>query len=798
MINRLPLKFTLFLVVISTFSSLAFSQITGSISGKIKDVKSKESIPFVNISLVNSADSLHPKSFQTDANGSFELKNLAPSTYTIHFSFLGYQSKSIAKIILEEEHPDVNLGDVFLDNDTRMLNEVVIEYKKPIVEMQDDKIVYNVDQSIYSEGSVATDILKNVPMVSVDIDGKPTIAGKRNTRIFIDGKPSDYDASSIGDLLSTLPSDALESIEVITDPSSKYDADGDGILNIVMKKGKKVGLNGNVSARGGTLGNYNAGAFLSNKQEKYSFTANAGYSHRDRYSNSLANRSNLFSDTTFYNNQSNNGDRVSNGYNARYGGSYIIDSLHNLKFSLRADYNKGLSASLADNLYLDQQYVEQSIRSQNNQIGNHNLNYVIDADYNLKTKQKAQYSFGLNFSKINSNSNKDYSRAYLNPDGTPRIANPTLQLNDNQNLGNNLDLNADYDKSFDFLSTKLEAGLKTSFNQADENQAVQNFDYNLNDYVINPSLTNDFNFHQYIYSGYASVRFKLSKWSFRVGNRAEVTDVAFIQKNNPNVNIKPYLSLFPSFSVNKSFANKYSIGANYSRRIARPREYALNPLIDDSDPQNLKYGNPDLTPSYTDQYELNFSVFSKDWSVSPRMSYATSDKIIERVKTVNPDGSSVTTYQNLANSSALTFNVFGNYRPGKRQTFNAGFTLSKINYTSSANQKYNRNGINIRANIGVNYSFKKSLTTEVNINYSKNTAAQGYSNGSIETQFGIKKNFYKNKFSVRFTMVDPFTQRNVTTVLEGPNFYQEIYSERRTRNFELSLSYRFTKIQSSK
>lgn len=798
MIHRLSVQFTLFLVSIFTFSQFAFSQTTGSISGKVKDAKTNEFIPFVNISLVNSSDSLHPKPFQTDVNGSFEIKNLALSSYTIHFSFLGYQSKSVAKIILEDNWPEVNLGNVSLDNDTKMLNEVVVEYKKPLVEMQDDKIVYNVDQSIYSEGSVATDILKNVPMVSVDIDGKPTIAGKRNTRIFIDGKPSDYDASSIGDLLSTLPSDALESIEVITDPSSKYDADGDGILNIVMKKGKKIGLNGNVSARGGTLGNYNSGAFLSNKQEKYSFTANAGYSHRDLFFNSLANRSNLFTDTTFYNNQSNNSDRVFNGYHARFGGTYMIDSLQNLKFSLRANYNKGLSASLADNLYLDEQYIEQSIRSQNNQIGSHNLNYVIDADYDLKTKRKAQYTFGLNFFNINSNSNKDYSRSYLNADGTPKIANPVLQLNDNQNLGNNLDLNADYNKSFDFLSTKLEAGLKTSFNQANENQAVQNFDYHLNDYVINPSLTNDFNFHQYIYSGYISVRFKLNKWSFRAGNRAEITDVAFIQKSNSDVNIKPYLSLFPSFLVNKSFDNKYSIGANYSRRIARPREYALNPLIDDSDPQNLKYGNPNLTPSYTDQFELNFSVFSKDWSVSPRLGYATSNKIIERVKTVSADGSSVTTFQNLANSSALNFNIFGNYRPGKRQTFNAGFSLSKVNYTSSANQKYNRNGINIRSNIGVNYAFKKSLTAEVNINYSKNTAAQGYSNGSIETQFGFRKNFYKNKMSVRFSMVDPFTQRNITSVLEGPNFYQEIYSERRTRNFELSLSYRFTKIQSSK
>jgi outer membrane receptor protein involved in Fe transport len=781
-------------MLILSASISVFSQTFGSVNGKVLDLKNKEAIPFVNISLFNNADSLHPKSFQTDAYGVFSIKNLPLSIYKIQFSFIGYQTKVISKITLENSKSVINLGDVFLNNDSKMLNEVLIEYKKPIVEIQDDKIVYNVGQSISAEGSVATDILKNVPMVTVDIDGKATIAGKRNTRIFIDGKPSDYSASSIGDLLSILPSDAIESIEVITDPSSKFDADGDGIINIVLKKGIKVGLSGNVSSRVGTQGNHNTGAFLSTKQTKYTFSANAGYNHAVRLYDASSNRSNFFADTTFYNKQSNNSRRRSDGFNTRLGGSYQIDSAQNLKFSFRGGFNNALSISNADNLYLNEQSIEQTLRTQSNKTGGNNFDYVIDADYNLNGKNQTKYTLGTNFSKNSSNSNRDYSRSVFNPDGTPR-SNPSLQLNDNKSLGHNLDLNFDYDKGFSFLNTELEAGLKTSFNRSDESQAVQSYDYNLQDYIFNPSLTNAFNFHQDVYAGYASARFRLQKWSLRFGNRVEFTQVSFIQESNPNVKINPYLSLFPSFALNRSLNNKYSIGVNYSRRVSRPRQSDLNPIIDDSDPQNLKYGNPDLIPSYTDQYELNFNVFSKDWSVSPRVSYSSSNKIIERVKTVSSDGSSITTYQNLANSSALNFNVFGNYRPSKNKTFNAGFTLSKINYTSSVNKKYNRNGINIRSNVGINYSFKKNLTFEANLNYIKNTAAQGVSRGSIETQFGFKQNFFKNKMGFRFTAVDPFTQRNTTTILEGPNFYQESYSVRKTRNFLVSLSYRFTKLQ---
>ncbi|MBC7653644.1 MAG: TonB-dependent receptor, partial [Oligoflexus sp.] len=482
------LKYCLILLICSIKTTIA--QINpGSLSGKVVDLSHKESIPFVNIFLYGGADSTTAKTFQTDANGNFSIKNLSPSTYTIKFSFVGYQTKTFSKILLEDTRYTINLGDVPLDADSKMLNEVVIEYKKPIIEMQDDKIVYNVDQSIFSEGSVTTDILKNVPLVTVDIDGKPTIAGKRNTRIFIDGKPSDYSASSIGDLLGILPSDAIESIEVITDPSSKFDADGDGIINIVMKKGKKLGLTGNMTSRVGTMGNYNGGIFLSKKNPKFSFSANAGLNHGVRLFDGNSNRINIFSDTT-YNNQDNNNNRISNGFNSRFGAAYQIDSAQNLKFSLRGGFNNGNNQSLSNNLLLNNDQLGQNLRRQNNLTNGNNLNLGVDLDYTLTKKDKSQYAIGLNYQKNSSNSNRDYSRFLLNPDGSTRNTNPSLQNNDNQDFGNIFEINADYDKGFKFLNSKIEAGAKGSFNFSDQSQAAKTFDYTLNDYVFNPSLTN--------------------------------------------------------------------------------------------------------------------------------------------------------------------------------------------------------------------------------------------------------------------------------------------------------------------
>ncbi len=765
----------------------------GGLSGKVLDATNNETVPFLNIALYRHPDTLKATDYQTDVKGAFSIKNLNLGTYSIRFSFVGYQSQTVRNIVIDENRSTVNLGDIRMSSDQRMLNEVVIEYQKPTIEVQDDKIVYNIDQSIFSEGSVATDILKNVPLVTVDIDGKATIAGKRNTRIFIDGKPSDYDAKSIGELLSILPSDALESIEVITDPSSQYDADGDGIINIVMKKGNKVGLTGNLSTRAGTMGDYNTSAFISKKDKKYAFTGDIGYVHGTYFNKGNSNRSNLFTDTT-YNNQTNDTERFSDGFNTRFSGNIDIDSVQKVRLSARGGFNDATVGSRSANLYLKNNNDLNYTRKQKNSSGTDRLFYNINTDYYLRLKDRSTLSVGAIYARNTNYSDKDFERYFYNPDGSIR-SNPTLQLNDNEALGNNLDVNLDYKKTYKFLRTSLSAGFKGAFNSSDESQMVQIWDYTSEQFKISPSLTNAFNFSENVYSSYASVRFRVKAWSFRVGSRAEITDVNFNQDNGSNYSIRPYTNLFPSAALNRSFGNKYSLGLSFSKRIERPRQYALNPIIDDSDPQNLRYGNPDLIPSITNQFELNFSVFDKNWSISPRLSYSDSKKIIERVKTVQEDGGTVTTYENLANSSSLNFNIFGNFKASKSQNFTGGFTLSKIKYNSTMNAAYNRNGYNIKVNLGGNYSVGKKTSTELNVTYLRNTAAQGVSSGTIQTQFGVRRNFIKNKMGVRFSAVDPFSQNNVTSITEGANFYQEAFVTRRTRNFLLALTYRLTKIQ---
>jgi len=778
---------------------VAIGQTTGSVRGRIVDLNSNETLPFVNIVLTQLPDSSLTTSIQTDGKGVFIIEKLPLSSYSVRISFMGYQTKVIRGIVLTSEKRVIDLSDISLSADNKMLNEVVIDYKRPAVEMLDDKLIYNVDQSVSSEGSVASDILRNVPMVSVDIDGKATIAGRRNTRIFIDGKPSDFSSNSIGDLLSVLPSDALESIEVITDPSSKFDADGDGIINLVMKKGRKVGLSGNLSAKAGTLGNYNAGAFLSSgKKETFSFNASVGYNHTPRRSDAFSSRRNTLTDTVFYNNQTNASQIVRDGMNGRFSGTYKPDPLQVLKFSLRGGFNSGQTSSLASNLYLDEGFSEKRLRQQNNNTGNNSHDYVLDADYDLTGKHKEHYSFGLNFNRNSQDDNRDFSRLLFKPIGSPAGIGPDMQLSDNESSGKNLQLSADFEKTFDFMKLRIETGTKFNLNNSDNEQLVREFDYGTMDYQINPILTNSFDFRQRIYAGYLTMRLSVEKWNFRLGSRAELTRMTFKQENEADMDLEPYINLFPSLAVSRTFSGNYRIGVTYNRRVTRPRYNVLNPIVDDSDPQNIKFGNIGLKPSFTDQYELSFTMFGDGWSVSPRMSYAESYKIIERIKTViNGSGDTETTFKNLGSSHSLNFNTYASYQVDKAKSFNGGITVSKTKYHSTTNSNARRNGIGIRANIGTNYSFNKSTAMELNLNYLRNAAAQGSTNGSVQTQFGLKRSFLKNAMSAHISIIDPFGQRNINSINEGANFYQESFSVQRTRNFMAGLSYRFTKIASS-
>lgn len=767
----------------------------GVIRGKVVEEVGALAIPFAGVALFEANSEQPLQTIQTDENGFFKFSNLKNGTYKVRVSYVGFTNFFVNDIVLTEKDSDKNLGNLKLASEQSNLNEVVITAQKPVIEFGADVITYNVGSSILAEGSTATDLLKNVPMVQVDIDGNATITGKRSTRVFIDGKPSDYMTSNIADLLNVLPSDAIEKIEVMTNPPSKYSGDGEGILNIVMKKGFKVGFNGNLGITAGVQGNKNANANASYKGKNYNINGSAGYRYNINRGDSESYRTNFLPDTTFYLNQFNNYDNNSNGGNFRVGFDWDITEKQSLRLSTNYNINKNDNLSGNNFYYLNEDYIETRLRNQKNFGDGNSNNFVFNADYNLKTDTSGgKLSLGFTLNTNTNNDLRSYDRMFI----FPTNLSPTLQQNNNQTDNDGINFTLDYDKPVFKKRDQLEFGVAYNYRKNNNDLLVQNFNYQTEEFITNQRLSNKFFYNENILSAYASYNYRKDGWGVKTGLRTEYTDVNFDLSTGESYNVKPYFSLFPNISINRFFKKRYNFGATYSIRINRPRENALNPQVNNSDTLNISYGNPDLNPAYTHQMGLNFGVFGQKWSFTPRVSYSTSKGVIEQYRIVKPNGISERTFSNVGTNNALALMLIGNYRPTNKISTNGNFSVIQNNYSSSLNSSLNRTGLSLRGSLGFSMQLPLKTAFESNLNYANNITAQGRNKGSITSSFGARKSFFKNTLSARISANDPFGRRNNTSFNQGVNFVSQNFSTNNSNNVSFSLNYRFTKIKTNK
>jgi hypothetical protein len=784
-------------LLLFTIKLQAQSTNSGAIRGKIVEEVGGLSIPSAIISIyISGADQPPITSTTSDENGFFSAKNLATGTYRIKVSYVGYVSLLVDGILLSKANAEKNLGNLKLVSDQSTLQEVTVTAEKPVVEFGADGITYNVNSSLLAEGSTATDILKNVPMVQVDIDGNATIAGKQTTRIFIDGKPSDYMTSNIADLLNVLPSDAIEKIEVLTNPPAKYSGDGEGIINIVLKKGFKVGFNGNLGVTSGVLGNANANANASYRGTKFAVNGSGAIRHNVGQSESHSYRQNIFPDTTFYYDTNAKSKSKSNGANGRAGLDWDITKKQNLKMSVNYNTNSSNSNSSNDLHYLSKQLVQSRLRNQINLGDGNSENFVLNTDYNLITDTSgSKLSFGLTLNGNNNNDFRQYNTSYIakNP------IKPTQQENNNKISNRGINLNLDFDKGLFKKRDRLEIGMAYIYRKNENNLLVQNFDFTKQVFNTNAKLSNQFYYNENIMAGYASYNYRQKGFSIKGGVRAEITNVDFDLSTGETYNVKPYLSIFPNIGLNKTFRKRYNIGSTYSIRVNRPREVHLNPQINNVDTLNISYGNPSLAPSYTHQFGLNFGVFGLKWSFTPRITYSRSEGVIERYRNVyyvpgSSTARSEATFENVGTNNSFALILLGNYRPTNKISSNANFSLIQNNYSSNLNSALNRSGLSYRGSLGLTIQTAKRLGAEANVNYANNANAQGRNKGSVTTSFAIRKTLLSNRLNLRLTANDVFANRKNTSYNEGTNFILNSQSKSYTQNYSLSLNYRFTKM----
>jgi len=785
------------------FTALAHAQTAANkitIKGIAADSVTQKPLGFVTAALTDAATKQPVKSTLSKDDGVFELRNLSSKSYQLALVYVGYQTKTITI----KGDASVDIGKIILSPANNQLKEVAVSATKPLMKQEVDRISYDVQADPESKALTALDMMRKVPLVSVDGNDNIKLKGTGNYKILINGKESALMAKNPSDVLKAMPASNIVRIEVITTPPAKYDAEGlAGILNIITKadadQGYSIGVNGRINSRWGPAGNINGSV----KQGKFGATAYLGAGKQTENETANGTVQNIFvPGTTNLQTALTQDARNAYGGHYRYGNaelSYELDSLNLLTGSVN--------------------YWSGSFYNNNKQVFNSTGANV--SHYNLMADNLSEFiglDAGLNY-QLGFKRNKEqlltlsYKYSY-----SPAKATTDNLLTDRQNYYNkdfpdfnqfNNSGNREHTFQLDYAhplkKITIEAGAKAILRNNFSDFHREDRDTVSNTYLLNPSQTNDFNYRQGVYSLYNSYQLKLENWTAKAGLRVERTtiDADFVNLNTNQVS-QGYNNFIPSVSVQRKF-KKYSFTLGYTERIQRPGIYQLNPFVDRSDPKFISTGNPNLRPELSHSFELNYSNFSKN-SYTVGLSYAFSNNAIQNVSSLKndsingkPDVVTLTTYENLGSNKSLGLNTNATIAVTKKFNVSINGQISRVWLAGTFNgQFYKNSGYNGNTFLNASYNFNKGYRVSSDVGYiSGNVTLQGSSNQAVYSSFVVTKEFLDKKASVSLVANNPWsTYQTYRSTTLTDNFYQSTYYQNIYRHFAIRFNYKFGKLKS--
>lgn len=741
--------------------------VTGRISAIILDSLTQKPLDYATVSLIKVSDNKSVNGGLTDEKGKVSLQNVAPNEYKMGVAFMGYKTKFIM-VKTTPERPDNNIGTIYLSVTGKALEEVQISGQKALVENKVDKLVYNAENDATNSGGNASDVLRKVPMLSVDLDGNVQLRGSSQIRVLINGKPSGTMANNVADALKMIPGDEIKSVEVITSPSAKYDAEGSGgIINIITKKKSAQGISGSVNLSAGTRLN-NAGASLNVKKGRLGFTSSVGGNYFETPNTMVDIRNESFIDNSVVT-QAGKTRTQRYGYYGSFGVDYDINAYNNLSSNIKLNsFNFGINGVL-NGLISMPTSSNSYVRNTNNKMGMDGLDWT--ADYR-KTSKKEGEEFSVSTQVTLGRNINDFNSEIINS-GSPNVS----------IIGNNTGKNNEYTLQTDYTYPitkviKLESGLKGIFR----------------DIVSKYQITgNAFNYHQNVGAAYSVLGFSLGKYSLKTGLRAEFTGINIKTTGITNGD-KNYFNLFPSAIISRTLKGNHTLKLSYNRRMQRPSLYYLNPYTNNSDPQNQQEGNPYLSPELTNQVEFGYSTFIKGSVINASVFYRNTDKIIESV--YNPS-TKVTSFFNVGTNDSWGANLFGSYNPMPKWTLMGNVAVNSYQVKNATTGVNTGNYLNYNAFARSSTVFNGGFTTEIiGIFNSPRRTFQGKNPAFNLLILGVKKDLWKKKGTVGLNVANPFSaNKDFTTELRSDNFAQYSNASVPFRSFGVNFSYTFGKLK---
>lgn len=794
---------TLLLVNATAFSQVSLKKV--NLSGKIIDKESSLPVEFAVITISKSDTKQVVNGGAADANGNFSIE-INNGNYDLKFEFPGYKTQ---EKLNQNISTDTNLGNILLETESNQIETVVIRGERTTVDIKLDKKVYNVGQDLMVKGGTVSDVLDNIPSVAVDVEGNISLRGNESVRVLIDGKPST--AINVADALRMLPADAVDKVEVITNPSARYDAEGGGgIINIILKKGKNKGLNGTLIATAGDPRNNGISANVNSKTDSYNLFTTISYNDRNNPGKTTINQENFLANS--YIEERRFSDRYSKGTNVNFGMEVYLNKDKSATWTNSINYrNNGGNTDenvTYRNFNLNRDFINTRFRDNISDNDNEAIEYssnflkkfkkdghklTIDASFSLNKEDEFSSIFGSILE----------TGQFISDEKTSKIG------RQNRNL-----IQADYVLPIG-ENIQFEAGYRGSYTDSNSNYEVLER-INQNDPYTNiPGFTNNFEYIENVSAVYTQLGTKFfKKLSVLGGLRFENTNLEINQLLTNDFNKRNYNNLFPSLFFTYELSEDESVSLNYSKRISRPRDRFINPFSSYTSNTNLFVGDPKLNPAFTDAFDIGYL---RKWdkitlSTSAYYNHTTDSFQIVRKESgdlVNGIPVILNTPFNLGEDNRIGMEVTLNYSLKKWWKLNSNVnyfyneTKGDYQFTDSNNVLVNQNfdykssTWSARITSKINLPYKIDWQTNANYNAGQKTA-QGKTKGIAAMNLAFSKDVLKDKGTVSFNVNDVFNSRKRIQDLRLPtvNSYSEM--QWRVRSVTLSFTYRFNKLKTDK
>ena len=784
---RLGLALLLMCWSLTSYSQQSPAKLTGTILEK----SSTNPLGFASVAIYSPADSLVAGGI-SEENGKFSI-DVPFGEYYALIEFMGFESHQTEPIRFSRENNRVDLGNISLESSAENLDEVVVQGEKTLMELSLDKRIFNVGKDLANAGGTATDILMNLPSVSVDPEGNVMLRGSSNVRILIDGKPSGLVSFKGSAGLRQLQANMVERVEVITNPSARYEAEGmAGVINIVLKKDNQQGLNGSFELIGGTPLNLGASANLNYRHNRINWFINYSYARRHQpYVSELYQEVYEDGETQILL-QNNSGKVKGNNNNIRGGLDYYFSEQSILTLSYlwrRSDAHRITNIRYEDYLNSTDNFLGYSLRKQDETEQEPNSEIAVNYK---KTFGEKGHELTAAFTYLNywENSDQLFTEQSYDPNCTAIPGGSLTQTS----------LNDEYENQYlfqlDFVRPsgndgKLETGLRTSFRDMKNDFIVSEADESGQLSPI-PGLDNIFLYNENILAAYGIYGNKAGAWTYQAGLRAEYTDVETILEETNEENPREYTNLFPSAHVTYNVTEENAFQLSYSRRVQRPVYNDLSPYVTFSDQRNFFSGNPDLNPEFTDAFELgHIKYFEKGTLFSTAYYRNTTDKI-ERIRTVNEEGNSVTQPYNLTGEQSFGLELSADYRPKTwwKLDLNLNFFHADID-GSNIQSDYEAKTTSFLARQTSRFTLEGGWDLQLRANYdARQKTAQGVRKGIFFMDFSASKVILEDRGRLILTANDILNSRRNRYITEGYNFYTEGNSQYMRRQINLTFSYR--------